>query len=321
MPNSRTRFAVALALAGASLLPSLLLASPATAKTTTKARTAAALAVEAAKQSSLPTIVIGSENFPEEIVLGNLYNDVLVHAGFKTQLHADLGGRPYVDEALAHKALDLFPDYAGSLLAYLKPGEASLATQLSTDIPALKKALLAQGATVLNPAPAVDTNVFVVTKATAAKYHLKAISDLQPVAKQLVFGAPPECPKYEYCGLGLKNVYHLHFKSFVATDESGPIAVADLRNGKVQVVELFSTDSVISQDGFVVLADNKHLEPADHIIPVIRRSFDTPGVAKALNALSAKLTTNALAQLDTESSTNHDPAADAAKWLKQTGLT
>jgi osmoprotectant transport system substrate-binding protein len=315
MPAPRTRSVAALALAVAALLPTALTTSPAA------ATTAGATLQGAAREGSLPTIVIGSENFPEEIVLGNLYNDVLRHAGFKTQLRADLGARAYVDEALAHKALDLFPDYAGSLLAYLRPKEAPLATQLSTDLPALKKALAAQGATVLAPAPAIDTNVFVVTKATAAKYHLKTISDLEPVAKELAFGAPPECPKYEYCLVGLEKVYHLHFKTFVPTDESGPIAVADLQNGKAQVVELFSTDSVISQDGFLVLQDDKHLEPADHVVPVIRKPFDTVRVAKALNTLSAKLTTAALARLDTQASENHNPAADAAAWLKRAGLT
>ena len=270
--------------------------------------------------ASLPTIVIGSENFTEEIVLGNLYNDALEHAGFKTRLRPDLGTRAYVDGAMAHKAIDLFPDYAGSLLAYLKPKETTLATRLSTDLPALRKALAAQGATALDPAPAIDTNVFVVTKATANKYHLKTISDLKPVASHMVLAGPPECPQYAYCLKGLEGVYHLHFKGFVSADESGPITLADLKNGKAQVAEFFSTDTAILQGGFVELKDNRHLEPADHIIPVIRKPFDTPAVATALNKLSAKLTTTALANLDVQASNNHDPALDAAKWLKHVGL-
>jgi osmoprotectant transport system substrate-binding protein len=271
--------------------------------------------------ASVPTIVIGSENFTEEIVLGDLYNDVLRNAGFKTELRTDLGARAYVDEALAHKALDLFPDYAGSLLAYLKPSETDLATQLSTDLPALRKALAAQGATALQPAPAVDTNVFVVTRATAARYHLKTISDLRPVASKMVLAGPPECPQYAYCLKGLEQVYGLHFKGFASADESGPITLADLEDGRAQVAEFFSTDTAILQGSFVELRDNKHLEPADHIVPVIRKSFDTPAVAKVLNALSAKLSTQALAGLDTEAADNHNPAADASQWLRHEGLT
>jgi osmoprotectant transport system substrate-binding protein len=87
------------------------------------------------------------------------------------------------------------------------------------------------------------------------------------------------------------------------------------------VAELFSTDSAIAQNGYVQLADNKNLEPADHIIPVIRKSFDTAGVAGALNALSAKLTTAQLLDLDNQASANHDPVSDAASWLKKQGLT
>ena len=271
--------------------------------------------------SSLPTIVIGSENFTEEVILGNLYGDVLQHAGFKTTLRSSLGGRPIVEQALAHKALDLFPDYAGSLLVYLKPKDIVQAGQLSTDIPALDSALKPVGATVLKPAQAIDANVFAVTKATAAKYHLTTLSDLTAVSGKLTFAAPPECSSYYFCLPGLEKVYGVHFKSVVSADEAGPVTVADLKNGKAQVAELFSTDGAIAQNGFVQLQDNRHLEPADHIIPVIRSSFDTAGVAKALNALAAKLTTPQLLDLDNEAGTNHDPVGDASKWLKAEGLT
>ena len=162
MPRPRTLFtAAALALVGAVC------------STTAVSASASASALKpAATASSTPTIVIGSENFTEEVILGNLYADVLQHAGYKTDLRSDLGGRPIVEKALAAKALDLFPDYAGSLLVFLKPNDQVQAGSLTTDLPALRAALAPIGATALNPAPAIDTNVFVVTKATAAKYHL-----------------------------------------------------------------------------------------------------------------------------------------------------
>jgi osmoprotectant transport system substrate-binding protein len=270
--------------------------------------------------SSTPTIVIGSENFTEEIILGNLYADVLQHAGYKTDLRSDLGGRPIVEKALAAKALDLFPDYAGSLLIFLKPNDQVQAGSLTTDLPALRAALAPIGATALNPAGAIDTNVFVVTKSTAAQYHLSTLSQLTAVAPKLSFAAPPECSTYYYCLPGLEKVYDIHFKSVISADEAGPETIADLNNGKAEVAELFSTDSAIAQNGYVQLADNKNLEPADHIIPIIRKSFDTMGIAAALNALSAKLTTAQLLDLDNQASANHEPAPDAAKWLKGVGL-
>ena len=272
--------------------------------------------------ATLPTITIGSTNFSEQVIVADLYSDALQHAGFKTNLRTDLGTRTAVEPALAHGALDLYPDYAGSLLIFLKPKDATQATQLSTDLPALRGALAVQGATVLTPAPAVDTNVFAVTKATATQYHLTTLSSLAPVAGKLVLGGPPECPTYAYCLLGLQRVYGLHFKSFLSTDEAGPITIADLKNGKIQVAELFSSDGSIVENGFVQLTDNKHLQPADHLIPVIRKSVDTSAVAAAINAVSAKLTTTQLEHMNIDVNVDHDvPATVASHWLKTEGLT
>jgi osmoprotectant transport system substrate-binding protein len=268
------------------------------------------------------TIVIGSTNFTEQVVLAYLYSDVLQHAGLKTQVRANLGSRLEVEPAFAHGALDLYPDYAGSLLAYLEPKDTALATQLSTDLPALRAALAAQGGTALNPAPAVDVNVFAVTKVTQAKYHLTDLSSLVPVAPELSLGAPVECPKYAYCLLGLEKVYGIHFKSFVSINaESGPVTASFLKNNRVQVAEFFSSDGTVLQNGFYALADNKHLQPADHVLPIIRKSVDTPAVAAALNAMSAKLTTEQLEHMNLQVGVSHDPAAVAAKWLKSEGLT
>jgi osmoprotectant transport system substrate-binding protein len=308
--------------------PTTLLAAAAltlvgTASCFTATSVASASTMKVAQSSAgSPTITIGSTNFPEQVIVAHLYSDVLEHAGFKTNVRADLGTRTAVEPALAHGSLDLYPDYAGSLLVYLEPKDTAQATQLTTDLPALRAALAPQGATVLAPAPATDVNVFAVTKATATKYHLTTLSSLAPVASKLVFGAPAECPTYAYCLLGLEKVYGIHFKSFVSTDEAGPITVAYLKNGKVGVAEFFSSDGAIVENGFVELTDDKHLQPADHLVPVIRKSVGTAAVAKALNAMDAKLTETQLANMDTEVSVDHDdPATVAAQWLKSQGLT
>ncbi len=137
------------------------------------------------------------------------------------------------------------------------------------------------------------------------------------MARRLVLGAPPECPTYAYCLPGLARVYGIHFKAFVATDEAGPITIADLQNGKVQVAELFSSDGSIVRNGFVQLTDNKHLQPADHVVPVIRDAVKSPGVVKALDAVSAKLTTGQLERLHIQVNVDHlDPSAVASKWFK-----
>ena len=273
-----------------------------------------------AAASSSTTVTIGAENFPEDVIVADIYADVLQHAGYKTSLK-ESNGRPEIIKAVAAGQVDLEPDYAGSLLVYLKPGDTTKATQISTDLPALKTALAADKATVLNPSTALDTNIFVVTKATATKYHLTTLSSLKAVAPKLVFGAPAECTTYYYCLPGLQKVYGLKFKSFQSTDEAGPVAVGDLKSGRVQVVELFSSNGDLLQNpSFVALTDNKHLEPADYVIPVIRTAFDKPGISGPINAVSKKLTTPQLEQLNINYGKSHSYAQVASNWVKSEGL-
>ena len=184
------------------------------------------------QHAKLPTIVIGSVNFTEANIVADLYGDVLQHAGYSVQIKNNLGTRTEVVPALEHGAIDIEPDYAGSLLLYLNTKAGSTANQISTAVPALKRLLGPKGATVLNASNALDTNVFAVTQATASKYHLTTLSSVKPYASKLVLGGPPECPTYALCEPGLEKVYGLHFKSFVSTDESGPISVAALKDGR-----------------------------------------------------------------------------------------
>jgi osmoprotectant transport system substrate-binding protein len=207
------------------------------------------------------------------------------------------------------------------LLEYLNNGTVEPAQDnIATAVPADKKALASSGVTVLPASKALDTNVFAVTKATAKKYHLTTISSLKPYAKKFVLGGPPECPANAGCELGLKKVYGLTFKGFKSLDEAGTLSVAALKNGEVQVVELFSSDGNVVSNNFVALTDNKHLEGADYIIPVIRTSVDTPGVAKILNAIDAKLTTVAISKLNLDVTAKQEqPPAVAQAWVTSVG--
>ncbi|HEV7196599.1 MAG TPA: ABC transporter substrate-binding protein [Pedococcus sp.] len=271
--------------------------------------------------ASGPSITIGSTNFEEQLIVANMYADVLKHAGAKVTLRANLGTREAVEPALAAGQLDLYPDYAGTLLIFLNSSDTAAATQTSTALPALKSLLGPKGATVLDPAPAIDTNVFAVTQATASQYHLTTLSSLTADAGKLILGGPPECPTRPTCELGLQNTYGLHFKSFTSLDEAGPITVSALKSGEVQVAELFSSDGNIVQNHFVQLTDDKHLQPADYLIPVIRKSVNTAAVSAALNGLSAKLTTDELSNLNIKVNVNHeDPGTVAQQWLQQNHL-
>lgn len=276
------------------------------------------------KHGSSPTIVIGSTNFTEQFIVADLYADELEHDGFKVQLKPDLGARQEVVPALEHGALDLEPDYAGTLALYLDPHAGTAANRLASAVGVDDRVLGRFGATLLAPAPAIDTNVFAITRATDEKYHLgknPTLSSLRPYASQMVLGGPPECPQNATCEPGLEKVYGLHFKSFQSTDEAGPISVAALKDNTVQVVEFFSSDGNIVRNHFVALQDNKHLQAADNLVPVIRKSVDTPRVAAALNAVSRKLTTDALANLNLKVTVQgQNPRAVAKAFLQQKGL-
>jgi osmoprotectant transport system substrate-binding protein len=271
--------------------------------------------------ASKPTIIIGSTNFEEQAIVSNIWADVLDKAGYKVTVEPALGTRAIVVPAIEKGDINLEPDYAASLLDFLHNGATPAAgDNIATAIPADQKALASHGVTVLPASKALDTNVFAVTKALAKKDHLTTISSLKPFAKNLILGGPPECPTNAGCELGLKKTYGLNFASFKSLDEASTLSVAALKNGEVQVVELFSSDGNVVSNNFVALTDNKHLEGADYIVPVIRKSVDTPGVAKILNAIDAKLTTDAISKLNLDVTVKQELPADVAKaWLASVG--
>ena len=169
---------------------------------------------------------------------------------------------------------------------------------------------------------ALDTNVFAVTKATASKDHLTTISSLKPYASKLTLGGPPECPTFAGCEPGLKKVYGLNFAGFKSLDEAGPLSVAALKNGEVQVVELFSSDGNVVSNNFVALTDNKHLEGADYIVPVIRKSVDTSGGGQRAQQDRRQADHGADLQAEPrrDRPQKEQPAAVAQTWLQQQGL-
>jgi osmoprotectant transport system substrate-binding protein len=272
------------------------------------------------KPPSGPGMTIGSSGTTEQAIVANLYAAVLEHAGARVTLHTasrtGLSTRALLEPALTAGRVDLYPDEAGALLLSLDANDTAAATAAVTAVPELKRLLSVSGATVLDPAPALDTEVFAVTRATADLYHLTTLSSVAPVANKLVLGGPPGCPTKPQCQAGLQSTYGLHFKSFTSLDDAGPITVAALRGGEVQMATLHSSDGSVIENNFVALDDDKHLLNADNVIPVIRTSVDSPKVAAALNRLSARLTTDALARLTIEVTVDHQsPGAVARRWL------
>jgi len=174
------------------------------------------------------------------------------------------------------------------------------------------------------PAPAQDANAIVVTAATAARYGLRSIADLARVAPGLVFGGPPECPGRAYCLRGLQQVYGLHFKAFIPLDAGGPLTLQALDAGDIGAALLFTTDPGITARHLVVLADDRGLQPAENITPLVRRDVIVrygPRLAALLNRISALLDTGTLRALDAQVELDgQGPRSVARAWLRAHGL-
>ena len=237
-------------------------------------------------------------------------------------MDANLGTRSVVEPALAHGQLDIEPDYAGTLLLFLNAKDTAAADQLSTAVPDLKRLLAPSGANRPQPGSGHRHQRVRRDQGDGQEGPPDHGLESQEVRLEVRAGRASQCPTRPTCLPGLEHVYGLHFLSFKSLDEAGPISVAALKQGEVQVVELFSSDGSVVQNGFVALTDNKHLQPADHVIPVVRKSVNTPQVAAALNKVSAKLTTDQLSKLNIEvDDQNESPATVAQQWVTSEGLT
>jgi osmoprotectant transport system substrate-binding protein len=270
-----------------------------------------------------PTVIIGSTNFSEQLILGELYAQLLEANGYTVTRKFNLGAREIVFPALTSGQIDLEVDYLATLLAFVNKN-ATGSTDPKVTAAALQKELDSKNLTVLDYAPAVDQNGFVVTKTTADKYKLAKLSDVAPVGNQLVLGGPPECPARPFCALGLKNTYGITFKDFKPLDTGGPLTVAALKAGQIDVALLFTSDSTIAVNGFVLLDDDKHLQLSDNVAPVVRNDLisKAPSDFKVLlNSLAPKLTTAELTAMNRQNDIDKtDPKTIASAWLKKQGL-
>jgi osmoprotectant transport system substrate-binding protein len=269
--------------------------------------------------SSKGGVTIGTANYTENQVLGYLYAAVLQQAGVKVTVRPNLGTREIVIPALRSGDIDLLPEYQGSLLTYLEP--KSKVSEAGAMQNALTLALPA-GLQALPYGTAEDADAFVVTRETAKKYGLTSLADLKKQNGKLVIGAAAEVKTRQVGVVGLKDVYGVEFKEFKSLDSDGPLVKGALKKGNVDVANLFTTDTDIKANDWVVLSDPKTLIPSQHIVPLIadRKADDT--VRKALAKLGNVLTTAQLTELNRQvDKDKKDPEDVANEYAKQHGLT
>ena len=281
----------------------------------------AATACGSTSSSGTPSkgnITIAGFKFSEGSVLAELYGQALQHAGYTVKFELNLGTREVVAPAIKTGQVDLYIGYAATDLEFYDNG-AGEATGFAQDTAnKLNVHLNPLGLEALTPSAAQDQNAFAVTKATAQKYNLKTLSDLAAVSNQLVMGAGPECKTRPFCLPGLQRVYGIKFKSFKTLDTDGPLTRAAFAKGDIQVGLVFSSDADLNSLGLVVLDDDKRLQNADNVTPIIRKDKATDDVTTILNAISSKLTTQELIGLNAQVELQHVDADAATKaWLQQ----
>jgi osmoprotectant transport system substrate-binding protein len=281
-------------------------------------------AANTAPPPSQPQVLrVAAFGFTESEILAEIYSQALRADGFPMGPVVRAGPRELVQPALAEGLVDLVPEYAGSALSFLTLGATRGSADVEYTHESLTQAAAQSGLVALEPSPAQDSNAVVVTRATAGRFGLREISDLRGVGAQLIFGGPPECVERHLCLMGLESVYGLRFRSFVPLDTGGPLTVQALRSGSIDVALLFTTDPAIVSERFVVLNDDRELQPSEHVTPLMRRQVLITygdGVVHTLNAVSARLTTAALRSMIDDVAEGRAVPAVAASWLRDHGL-
>ena len=275
---------------------------------------------EGTQPNEQASVTVGSTNFSEQLILAQMYAAVLEKAGVEVEVRPNLGAREVVFPALEKGEIDLLPEYNGSVLSFLKTDATeTTADEVNT---ALTPLLDGKSLVALEQSPAEDKDGLAVTKETADQYGLAKVSDLKGKAGQLVIGGPPELETRPAGIPGLKKVYGIEdFKEFKALDAGGPLTSSALTKGDIDVGRVFTTQGIIADEGWVVLEEDKPLQPAQNIVPIGRKDAMTEQVTSTLNALAPKITTEELTKLNKLVDVDkQDPEKVASDWLTQQGL-
>jgi osmoprotectant transport system substrate-binding protein len=267
-----------------------------------------------------PAITVASFNFPESVILAEIYAQALEANGYSIERNLNLGARELIFPEIESGAIGFLPEYLGSAIAVgfgeEAPTDQAEAVQTLTDL------FAEVGVTVLEPAPGEDKNVFVVTGEFAEENDVSTVSDLAGLG-DLTLGGPPECEERETCYAGLVETYGLENLAFEAIQE-GAARVAALSSGGIDLALLFSTQPVITVEGFVALEGTEEIIAPENVIPVVSDEVAEAygdDFAALVNSISELITTEVLLDLngrvELEAQNPDDVAAD---WLTENGL-
>jgi osmoprotectant transport system substrate-binding protein len=267
-----------------------------------------------------PPIVIGDKNFPEEFVLGSLYQEALQAKGYNVTLKGNIGSSEIVYKALTSGQIEMYPEYTGVIVSVLagntRPPHSAAQTYSEA-----KAFLSKHGFALLKPTPFYDTDAMGMLKSFATKHHLTTISQLKQFGRSIKLGAAPEfATRYE--GLvGLKQAYGINptFK---------PLAIGltykALNSGQVQVADVFTTDPPLTTGKYTLLSDPKNIFGFQNVAPIVKASLlksEGPAFAQTVNKVSSLLTLDAIRRMNTAVEVDQQSASSVAhKFLVANGL-
>ncbi|MGC5585194.1 ABC transporter substrate-binding protein [Ornithinimicrobium sp. W1679] len=260
-------------------------------------------------------IVVGSANFPENVLLAEIYAAALSDAGVDVSTTLNIGSRETYMAGLEDGSIDLIPEYTGGLATFLNP---EITVTSSEEVLAEAEENLPEGLQLLEISDAEDKDSLVVTSETADTLGLSTIADLEPHAAEMVLGGPPEFESRPNGVDGLSEVYGLEFAQFRSLSAGSTLTVQSLVNGQVDVANIFTTDPAVGENDLVVLEDPESLFAAQNIVPLISSDVVNGTVEEALNEVSAALTTDNLTDMMVQVVTEgQDPAAVAREFIDE----
>jgi len=272
-------------------------------------------------------LTVGSAGFTESDLLAQMYSQLLKQAGYETSL-LTVANRELYEPALESGQIDVVPEYAATFADWLnaKTNGADAppvgSPDLDTTMKALRKLATPRGLTVLDPGRAVDQNAFAVSASYAREHRLKTLSDLGESGLEVRLAAGDECVQRPYCEPGLKKAYGIDVTGVDPKGVGTTQAKRAVQSGQDQMVLTTTTDATLDDFGLVLLADDKHLQNADYVVPVVNRSrAGAEGVTRALDRLNDVLTTADLASMNQQVDSWRRLASDVARnYLEDKGL-
>jgi osmoprotectant transport system substrate-binding protein len=267
-----------------------------------------ALLVGGSASAATPTVTIGTKNFTEQYILGQLYKQALEAKGYRVVYKENIGSSELIDAAFKSGKINFYPEYTGVLVANIAK-QPLPKTAAATYAAAMKFETGKRSATLLKMTPFSDSDSFGMLTSTAQKLGVKTIDDMKKV-KSFSFAGYPECKTRITCLLGLKNIYGLKQAKFVPL---GSISVYTLLDqGKVTSGDVFSTDPQLLSSKYTVLTDTKHIFGFQNIAPVVSKKIADAKLAKIVDAVSLKLTEKAMRAMNKAVAIDKKSPADVA---------